>query len=484
MDWETLIDEAGVAALLPGEYARFARPVREGLVHFLSGLGPEQQATVLYQQALLGPEATTAQRLGEFARACPVLHKLGQTLARDHRLAAELREHLRPLESLPPTTPLAPLEQEIVAELGPLERLGVRLEVPIAEASVAIVASFTYGSHQQQRGVFKILKPGIEERLHQELGLLRDVGHYLDERCHQLGIPELEYREAFEQVSSKLAWEIRLDEEQRHLELANQLYANDPQVRIPAVLDFCSPRITAMEFVDGAKVSDYQPDAPGARRRLAGLVFRTAILRPLFARGRTAIFHGDPHPGNVLRTVDGRVALLDWSLATWLDEGERSAIIQIMLAAAVLNRDKIEPLLRQLSQGGRVEERALRTVIQANLLELCRGRPPGLTWLIGLLDNAAQQARLRPSPDMMLFRKALLTLEGTVGDIDRSFKVDDAVFREFVSQFLAETPRRCFQRFCSRALPTRVSNADLTELMLSAPLAPPRYWLTQWAIGQ
>jgi hypothetical protein len=36
--WNVLIDEVALAALLPTVYTRFARPIEEGLVVFLSGL--------------------------------------------------------------------------------------------------------------------------------------------------------------------------------------------------------------------------------------------------------------------------------------------------------------------------------------------------------------------------------------------------------------------------------------------------------------
>ncbi|MCC6491813.1 MAG: phosphotransferase [Pirellulales bacterium] len=482
IDWDDLIDEAGVAALLPGDYARFAQPVREGLIHFLGGLSPERQAEALTRQSLLGLSATTAQRLGELARCCPVLHKLGQTIARDRRLAPDLRDQLRPLESLPPVTPLTRLAQRIASELGSLDRLGVRLTPPaLAEASVAVVVPFVYGPHHRLRGVFKILKPGIEDRLQQELQLLERVGSYLDDRCHQLKIPELDYRSTFEQVSGKLAWELRLDQEQRHLSLAAQLHANDLQVHVPALLDFCTPRITAMERVAGANVSDFRAPDASDRRRLAELVFRAVVLRPLFARGEAAIFHCDPHPGNLLLGDDGRLSLLDWSLATWLPESDRSVITQIVLAAVTLHDQKIVELLTLLSHQRELRSEALQAVVHARLSLIRRGQPPGLLWLIGLLDEAVEKARLKPPPEMLLFRKSLLTLQGTIRDIDSDFQFDDSLFRQWLRHFLSEACMRLFLPFGSRALPTRTSNADLVELALNAPWAAGRHGLGAWS---
>ena len=53
---------------------------------------------------------------------------------------------------------------------------------------------------------------------------------------------------------------------------------------------------------------------------------------------------------------------------------------------------------------------------------------PGLTWLVGLLDDATQTARLRVAADMMLFRKSLHTLEGVIGELGADgFSIEEAL---------------------------------------------------------
>src|SRR5262249_22282362 len=124
LDWNLILEEAALAAVFPGEYTRFVRPIREGLIVFLEGLPESHQAGILSRQASLPATASISQRLAALARDCPVLHKLGQVLARDQRLAPQLREQLRELESLEPTVPDATIREVVSRELGSLERLG------------------------------------------------------------------------------------------------------------------------------------------------------------------------------------------------------------------------------------------------------------------------------------------------------------------------------------------------------------------------
>ncbi|MFO0954444.1 MAG: AarF/UbiB family protein, partial [Isosphaeraceae bacterium] len=237
-NWDVLIDESALASVLPEVYARYRPPVRSALAAFLAGLPPGDQEAVLADQAALPWTASPERRLAALAQSCPALQKLGQVAARDRRLSAEVREHLQALESLPASVPLDAIRQTLDRELGPLESRGVTLLPPaIAEASVAVVIPVRYDRPPSgvppREGVFKLLKPGIEERLEHELRLLEAVGTLLDARCDEFQIPHLDYHDAFEQVRSKLGQEIRLDLEQQHLQKARDFFRGDPTVLVP-----------------------------------------------------------------------------------------------------------------------------------------------------------------------------------------------------------------------------------------------------------
>jgi ubiquinone biosynthesis protein len=479
--WDGLIDEAAIASVLPDEYARFRRPVAGALAVFLEGLPEAHIQSVLADQAALPADATVARRLGVLAQSCPALHKLGQVLARDRRLSPELRGHLQELESRPPSVPLATIEETLTRELGPLDRLGVRLLPPaLAEASVAVVIPFREEHAPRgggpRDGVFKVLKPGIEERLAQELELVERVGAYLDEKCDEFRLPHLDYRDSFEQVCDKLRHEVRLDLEQRHLARAGTFYRDQPRVQVPALFDHCTPRVTAMERVWGAKVTDHALDAAD-RRRLAALVVEALVARPVFAPDSGALFHGDPHAGNLFLTHDHRLAVLDWSLVGRLGEHERTAIGQITLGALTLSAERIRAALADLAVRP-VDRPALEAVVDAWLDRVRRGQFPGFASLTGLLDDAFQSAGLRVGGELMLFRKTLHTLEGVLADVHAGTSpMDEVLLREFIRHLALEWPRRWLARPQSRAFATRLSNADLMQLLLGLPWAAAEVWV-------
>ena len=502
-NWDFLLDESSLASVLPAEYLRFARPVGDGLKVFLGGLPEEEQMTILREQAKLPITASISQRLGLLAQSSPVLQKLGQVLARDQRLSPVLRQYLCELESLPPSVPLETIKEILAEQLGPLEARGITLMPPaIAEASVAVVIPFQQSSPHTPwaevennespqadvkaigpqsvsatMGVFKVLKPGIEHQLKKELNLLEQVGEHLDSRCEELGIPQLDYQEAFQQVRNKLVDEAQLEHEQLHLLQAQRFFADEPQVRIPALLEHCTSRVTSMEYITGGKVTGHGLDRTRQKRRLAKLVAKALIAKPVFSKSDEALFHADPHAGNLFLTDDGCLAILDWSLVGRLGVRERIAIVQIVLGAMTLNAPRIVQVLTQLDERQRVDEEALRSVVNSAIKRVRRGQFPGLNWLLSLLDDAVQNARLRVAPDLMLFRKSLHTLEGVIADVgERSGQIDKTLSIEFLRHFAAEWPKRWVRLPHSRDFATRLSNFDLTQTMLSYPATVARFW--------
>ncbi len=487
MNWLGLLDEAALAALLPVDKGHFAKPVCEGLAIFLEGLPASRQATLLSQQASLSPSVGISVRLGLLARSCPVLQKIGQVLARDQRLSFELRHELQQLESLPPSVPLEEIHQILDRELGSLDRLGICLApAAIAEASVAVVIPFVIdplpnkGVEKKQHGVFKILKPKIEELLEQELRLLERIGLHLDERCDELQIPHLDYQEAFQQVRDKLLEEIRLDEEQDKLHAAKEFYADEDRVLIPSVFDCCTPRVTAMQRVWGDKVTCHPFTETRDRHRLAELLIDATIAKPIFAKQDRALFHCDPHAGNLFLTTEGRLAILDWSLVGWLDTQSREAIVQIMLGAVSQDKRLIFSVLNQMSERSDVDQPKLRAIIQNGLRKIRLGQFPGLTWLVGMLDEAVRDARLRLKVDLMMFRKSLYTLEGVVAEVGACTEAFDRVLTlRFIQHLMMEWPSRWFSMPNSRKFATHLSNFDVTQAILNCPSSIARFWMGQ-----
>lgn len=456
-----------ITPLVPEIYAEYRPLVADAAAFFLQHLSASRLTAILAEQQTLPSDASIAQRLTALMFHCPTLHKLGQVVARNRNLDQELRSRLQALESMPVTTCEDSIKRAIASELKDVPKNTIQIgSAALAEASVAVVMPFTLSSAQSlgpSDGVLKVLKPGIEESLQEELTIWSDLGQFIDDRCEYYKIPPLNYAATLETIRELLANEIQLDREQSHLAQAAEFYAGADKIQIPTLYPFCTPRITAMERVFGIKVTDTEKLSQRQRRELANTVIEALIARPVWTPHETALFHADPHAGNLIFTDDERLAILDWSLTGRLTKMERIHVMQLMLGALTLDAKRIareiEALALKPTNGS-----ALRSVVDKALAKLYAGELPGFRWAQQLLDDASLLAGVYFSSGLLLYRKSVLTIEGVVTDISSQSSIGRVLPATAARQFLRELKTRPLAMPVSRHFGTHLSNLDLLSL--------------------
>lgn len=464
-------------SLIPDCYAQYRPLVADALRLFLEQLSPARRAALLSAQAAMPPGTPDEARAFAVMRACPTLHKLGQILARHRALDPAFRAELRRLESLPPSATLADIRPVIEHELGADADAYTMAEEPLAEGSIALIVPFVHTSGRGERGtpgVFKVLRPGVAQAVREELELTGPIGELLESRAAALGLPALPYRETLEQIRVMLQREVDLSMEQANLGHAATFYANDPGIGIPQLLPGCTRQITAMERLSLRKVTDAASLSVEERRRLAQTLVRALLARPFFSDADDALFHGDPHAGNLLLDDAGRLVILDWSLSGNLDRADRRAIVAVLLGALTLD-------LKRAHSGVSVllthpyDPAALDAALRDAMTGIPWTKLPDFGWLIGLLDTLAQNGFVF-RPDLTVFRKSLFTLRGVLQDLSETASLNEPIALAGASQFAREYATRMLFFYSRRSFGTHLTNGDLARLGLRWPLTAARYW--------
>ena len=479
------------AELLPPAYARYQPLLADGICFFLKRLPAARLRKIVSAQAALPSAASVSERLVTLCHFAPTLHKLAQVLARNRRLDVRFRRWLQQLESLEPRTSAAEFARLLEREFAGWKKAGITLgPQALAEGSVAVVMPFDLRDgkrdpHRPRAGVFKLLKPGIEDLLAEDLAIWGKLGEFLDEDCERYRLPHLDYAETFELVRDLLAHEVRLDEEQKHLAEASAEYTSMRSVAIPALLPFGSRRLTAMERLEGATLTEQLGKGDFSCRKLGPVIAQALVARPLFSGRPAALFHADPHAGNLFPTTGGRLGILDWSLAGRLQKGERVELVQILLASLRLDVSGLERAIQALADNS-ARPAALRRAVEEATRELRWGGRPGVSWLTRLLDALATEAGARFKGGLLLFRKSLLTLEGVLADVSGRDEgaadalLDQALLTGLMEHLAVEWPQRWRTPADSRAFQTHLSTQDLLSLWYSAPEVWARYWVGAW----
>ena len=248
-----------------------------------------------------------------------------------------------------------------------------------------------------------------------------------------------------------LAREVDLAAEQTYLAEAAQFYSGMDSILIPHCFPFGSDTITAMAYVKGPKITDAHLD-PEQRKRCAAILFEALVCRPLFSRDEHALFHGDPHAGNILAAFDPdsempRIGLLDWSLAGRLTKQTRINTVQLIQAVFKEDLSGIRRAVKSLanctSMAPPIKRHQFRHQVNQWMRSAEFGRMTLVQRVFRLLELLTYEGVVFPA-ELMLFRKAIFTLEGVLHDLWPAFDMDAAVVKYMMALMAQDVPKRCF----------------------------------------
>ena len=163
----------------------------------------------------------------------------------------------------------------------------------------------------------------------EDLDALEEIAEFLDDHT------EMGRRYGFVQILDEfrrsLLRELDYRQEAQNLTLLRRNLSEFSAIVVPAPIeDYTTSRVLTMEYVSGTKITTLSPVAllelNGAA--LAEELFR-AYLKQILVDG---FFHADPHPGNVLVTDAGQIALLDLGMVGRIAPRLQEPLLQLLLA--------------------------------------------------------------------------------------------------------------------------------------------------------
>jgi ubiquinone biosynthesis protein len=416
-----------VQELVPEAYRHWRPLVQDAMQFVVSRLSPARLAPKVVEQIELPPGMPAEVRLLGLITKVPGLQKIGQVLARNRHFEPRFRRALSELENGISDVGIEEIRAIILSELGPrMESYQVKLDSAIfSEASVSAVVRFTWRnpeSRRRERGVFKVLKPHIPGCYAEDMRILQRLAgflsrKYLENRSRFAGLGE-----TLTEIRLLLGHEVDFRREQRTLAQAQRVYGGLPRVRVPRLIEpLSAATVTALTFERGVKVTAAFR-RPNARRvRLAERLAEVLLAAPTLDREEEAIFHGDPHAGNLLYDKrSDELVILDWALKESLSHDQRRLVLLLLLMTILRDSDgvcgAIELLRVHRTVDDRAQVRAVRECVSGflNALPLCHA--PGAMDALHVLDRVARQGIRFPSA-MVMFRKAAFTLDGVVQDV-------------------------------------------------------------------
>ena len=475
-----IVDEiVPVERLVPEAYLKWRPPVRDAMMFVVAHLSPARLAPKLLEQIELPENTSPEVRLLRLIAKVPGLQKLGQVIARNQNLRPALRAALARLEN--GIRDVAPEDIRVIIQ----QALGARVEtyavkiapVILSEASVSAVVCFKWRnpeSGRRERGVFKVLKPHIPEYFAEDMDYLQGLAQYFGDQHHSYGFPADLLPDTFKKVRRLLKHEVNFVREQKTLVEAGALYRTMSGVRVPKVIQpLCTPNITALTEEDGIKVTSAAARLPAARRaQVSEQIVEALVAVPLLAAQENAIFHGDPHAGNLLyNNRTGELVILDWALRERLTREQRRHLallfLMVSLRDPVGTSNEIRALSQQRIRNSSPRGQVIRETVAGFLDDLPVTSLPSGADAMRLLERIAMKDVKFPGPLIML-SKVIFTLDGILRDVGGSSKGMGLTIARHVAQHWISN-RAEFR--------SPLKGSDWVTLQCSALLYSSRWWL-------
>lgn len=240
----------------------------------------------------------------------PTFVKLGQILSvRRDVLPQALINELLMLTDKVKTVPYEEVQNVIEETCGDTSKFCIFVDPePIAGASLSQVhrATMTDGSEV----VFKVQRPNIRELIEVDLTILENLA----ERAER----SFPYLKAYnptgliEEFSKQMRKELDFVLDGKNAETIALNMTEYPRIKVPKIYwKYSGQRLLVMEYIEGTRIDAIDElSEKHDTKELAKIGFES-YLKQIFVDG---FFHGDPHPGNLLVTDDGKIVFLDFGM--------------------------------------------------------------------------------------------------------------------------------------------------------------------------
>jgi len=412
-------------------------------------------------------DATPAERLRLGIEELGLTYlKFGQYLATRFDILPEdvYRQLSRLFEN---ATPLSYDEVKSVVEVElhrPIGKIFAFFDpLPIASASVAQVHEAR--SHSGERLAVKIQRPGIERIFMADVRNLRRLAALAD-AMGLLG--KISARELINEFSKWTLRELDFRIEGHTAEALRRTAT--PNEIVPRIeWELTTARVLTMEFlggvslakiadlVDAGKIEEVHALLPHMQFVEASRNLVIASLHQLFVTG---LFHGDPHPGNILIRDDNTVGFIDFGIFGELTDYEREMLTGHVENIAFGNVDESFRYYRKFLfpsddtdlKNFEIEGKSvLRRLYQGmqNPSAPIRDRHLGRYW--GEMFGVIRRNRLRMSTDTLLFWRALNTLDSSAVRLSAVFDLW-AELQRFFQRFRPPLTERLLRLLSSEGL--------------------------------
>ncbi len=257
-------------------------------------------------------------------------------------------EYVAELSKLQDEVPAFTYEQAaaiIEADLGkPLAKLFRSFDpIPLAAASLGQVHKAQL--HSGEEVAVKVQRPGLKKLFSIDLAILKRIAQYFQN--HPRWGKGRDWSGIYEECCRILWLETDYLNEGRNADTFRRNFRSQDWVQVPRIYwRYTSPRVLALEYLPGIKISHYEAlEAAGLDRKILAQLGAKAYLQQLLNDG---FFHADPHPGNIAVSTDGGLIFYDFGMMGTITGNVRERLMDTLFGIAQKDGDRVVDSLVEL----------------------------------------------------------------------------------------------------------------------------------------
>ena len=305
---------------------------------------------------------------------------------------------------------------------GSLEEVFAQVDPnPIASASIAQVHKGML--HDGTSVVIKVKRPGIEDKIFNDLRLLKQVSKLIR------FVPQgsvWDPSEIVDELWESLALELNFLHEAENIKRFQKFHQDVKYIIIPQIYPSYSTRdVLVMEYIQGIKVSEKVALAAAGYdlEEIASKIIYN-FMHQVFEDG---VFHADLHPGNILVSKN-KVAYLDFGLVGELNQRLKKHFNRLLMG--VVEGD-LNVIVNSIIHIGVKKGRLDRSLLHSEIEHLYNNYITASVYdidiphLIEEIFRICRQNRIAFPRDITLLIKGILILEGLVNRLAPSMAIID-----------------------------------------------------------
>lgn len=418
---------------------------RMGLANALERAGRVLHWHEAGELAHLAPHARVRRALEEMG---PTFVKLGQILAtRVDLFEPEWIAEFSKLQDSTPASPYPEVHKQLIEDLGapPEEIFAAFDSQPLATGSIAQVHRARLDDGGEV--VVKVRRPGIRSIIEADLRWLSRLAEIIETGNSELR--HFHWEEVVRQFTQSLRRELDFGAECRNAERIAANFSGysgpdslrdpaahrdnaaataepgsmPPLIVIPRVYwQWTGERVCVQEYIGGIPGRNLAAaDHAGLDRKVLARRGVHAVIKMIVEDG---LFHADPHPGNIFYLPGNRIAFIDFGMVGRLSEERRDQLTRLLLGLVQHESMHVANVLLDWTGSSAMDsdinEDALTSEIET-FVDQYFGVPLKQLKLGNMLSDLVtilRGHRLSLPPDLALFVKAFITLEGMGRELD------------------------------------------------------------------